>query len=118
MDHAFGRAAPFGLGIEEELLLVEPRTHALAHVAPEVVPRVAVADGAGEVKYDVYSALVELATPLVRTAGEGGAALRRLRGAVRAAGGAVIGCGIHPPGALRGGEHGRQPPQQGVPPPP
>src|SRR4051794_40269676 len=99
MEHAFGRVEPFGLGMEEELLLVDPRTHALAHVAPEVVPRTAVDDAAGEVKYDVYSALVELASPRVPTASEGRAALRRLRDGVRAAGGTPIGCGIHPDGA-------------------
>src|SRR3954452_21690316 len=109
MEHAFGRVEPFGLGMEEELLLVDPRTHALAHVAEEVVPRVAVADGAGEVKYDVYSALVELASPLVRTATEGGAALRRLRDAVRAAGGTLVGCGIHPDGAFGDVEHVDEP---------
>ena len=53
MEHAFGRSAPLRLGMEEELLLVRPRTHALAHVAPDIVPRLQPA--AGEV--DSTSAL-------------------------------------------------------------
>ena len=33
MDHAFGSSQPFTLGIEEELLLVDPETRRLAPVA-------------------------------------------------------------------------------------
>ena len=38
-EHAFGNGAPFSVGLEEELLLVDAETHALAHVAEEVLPR-------------------------------------------------------------------------------
>ena len=41
MEQAFGREADFALGIEEELLLVDPRTLGLAHVASELMRRVA-----------------------------------------------------------------------------
>jgi len=89
--------------MEEELLLVRPRTHALAHVAPDIVPRLQPA--AGEVKYDVYSALVESTSPVVANAHEGAAALAALRRDVLAAGGTLIGCGIHPDGAFGDVEH-------------
>src|SRR3954447_5496397 len=98
MEHAFGRSAPFGLGMEEELLLVDSRTHALAHVSSALVPRVEVP--AGEVKHDVYEALVETATPVVAGAVAGGEALGALRTALRAAGATLIGWGIHPDGAF------------------
>ena len=49
---------------------------------------------------DTYSALIELASPVARDAGEGIAALSALRARVRAAGGTVIGAGIHPDGAF------------------
>ena len=49
---------------------------------------------------DTYSALIELASPVARDAGEGVAALSALRARVRAAGGTVIGAGIHPDGAF------------------
>jgi len=103
MEHAFGRAAPFALGMEEELLLVDPETLALAHVAERVVP--AVVAPAGEVKYDVYRALAESTSPVVRSAPEGGAALADLRRALMAAGATLIGCGIHPDGAFGDVEH-------------
>jgi carboxylate-amine ligase len=49
---------------------------------------------------DTYSALIELASPVTHDAGEGIAALSALRARVRAAGGTVIGAGIHPDGAF------------------
>src|SRR3954465_15846217 len=98
MEHAFGRSAPFRLGMEEELLLVDPRTRALSHTSTRIVPRVKVP--AGEVKHDVYEALVETASPIVAGAVEGGEALAVLRSALRDAGATLIGCGIHPDGAF------------------
>ena len=58
---------------------------------------------------DTYSALVELASPVARDAGEGVAALRALRARVRAAGGTRIGAGIHPDGAFGDVEHVDEP---------
>jgi carboxylate-amine ligase len=98
MEHAFGRAAPFALGMEEELLLVAPDTLALAHVASTLVPHVRT--DAGQVEYDVYEALVELSTPIVADAAAGERSLGALRAAVRAAGGTLIGAGLHPDGAF------------------
>jgi carboxylate-amine ligase len=95
MEHRFGRAAPFALGMEEELLLLDPSSGMLAHESSRVVPR-ADAAGDGTIEYDVYEALVEDASPIVADAVEGGRALERLRAAVRAAGGTPAGAGIHP----------------------
>jgi carboxylate-amine ligase len=97
MEHAFGGEA-FTLGMEEELLLVDQDTHRLAHVSTRIVPRVDVP--AGEVKHDVYEALVETATPICRDAGEAAGHLRDLRGALQDAGATLIGAGIHPDGAF------------------
>ena len=58
---------------------------------------------------DTYSALVELASPVVRDADEGAAALSALRARVRAAGGTAIGAGIHPDGAFGDVEHVDEP---------
>jgi len=98
MDHAFGRAAPFALGVEEELLLVAPDTLGLAHVASRLLPTVR--PPAGRVQYDVYEALVELSTPIVPDAASAGTALAGLRDAVRAAGGTLLGAGLHPDAAF------------------
>ena len=103
MEHAFGRGPAYALGMEEELLLVDERSHALAPWASDLIPRVR--PPAGEVKFDVYEALVETATPIVRSAVEGGAVLRDLRRTLRDEGATLMGCGIHPDGAFGDVEH-------------
>ena len=98
MEHAFGREAPFALGVEEELLLVDPETLALRHHASELLDRVG--EQGGRVKHDVYEALVETASPISRRAGEAAGALGTLRAALREGGATLIGSGIHPDGAF------------------
>jgi glutamate---cysteine ligase / carboxylate-amine ligase len=98
VEHAFGRSAPFSLGLEEELLLVDPDTLELAHCASEVMSRAEAP--AGELKPDVYEAMVESATPIVRDVPAGAAALSRLRTALRRAGATLLGAGLHPTGAF------------------
>jgi carboxylate-amine ligase len=107
MEHAFGRGPSYALGMEEELLLVDPAGHALAPHASELIPRVR--PPVGEVKFDVYEALVETATPIVRSAPEGATQLGELRAALRAAGATLLGAGIHPEGAFGDVEHVDQP---------
>jgi glutamate---cysteine ligase / carboxylate-amine ligase len=94
MEHLFGRAAPFALGVEEELLLVDPATGALAPVASELVPQLE--PPVGTLMPDVYEALVEAASPISHDAIEGTRSLAALRAEVRARGGFPIGAGIHP----------------------
>ena len=91
MEHAFGRGESFALGVEEELLLVDPETLALDHRASEILPRLG--DAA---KPDVYEAEVETASPVSRGAEEAVAALGAVRDRMREAGATLIGCGIHP----------------------
>ena len=98
MDHAFGSSAPLRIGVEEELLLVGADTLGLAHVASELLPRVRTQ--AGEVKFDVYEALVETASPVCDDAAQAATALAAIRDDLVAAGATLIGCGIHPDGAL------------------
>lgn len=91
MEHAFGRGESLALGVEEELLLVDPDTLALDHRASEILPRLG--DAA---KPDVYEATVETASPVSRDAAEAVAALGDVRERMREAGATLIGCGIHP----------------------
>ncbi len=107
MEHAFGRAAPFALGVEEELLLVDPGTGELAHVASGLLP--GLAPEAGTIEPDVYEALVELASPISPNAIEGTRALEALRADVRAAGGTPLGGGIHPAGPFGEAPHVESP---------
>jgi carboxylate-amine ligase len=98
----FGAQADFAIGVEEELILVDPGSRALSHAGVEVLARMddTDADADGFAHPDTYSALIELASPVARNAGEGVAALSALRARVRAAGGTAIGAGIHPDGAF------------------
>ena len=100
VEHAFGRAAPFAIGVEEELLLVDAATLALAHGAGELLSR------AGErVKPDLYEAEVETASPVSRDAAEATAALGETRAALRAAGATLLGAGVHPDGPFGEAPH-------------
>ena len=103
MEHAFGRQEPFRLGIEEELLLVDPDTLGLANRASELRERVAPV--AGAVTNDVYEALIELSTPVVGSAGEGLAVLAETRARLQDAGGTLLGAGMHPDAPFGDVEH-------------
>ncbi len=98
MEHAFGRRAAFALGMEEELLLIDPATKRLAPMSSELVPRVRT--DAGSVMHDVYEALVETASPVSANAIEGGRSLAAMRQALRDAGATLMGSGIHPDSVL------------------
>ena len=69
MEHRFGQRAGFPLGIEEELLLVDGETFRPAHIASELVQAVRPAEGV--IMNDLYEALIECSTPVVRSAPEG-----------------------------------------------
>ena len=96
----FGAAADFALGIEEELLLVDPVTHALEHAAVEVLERLAVPPDEGAAIPEAFAALIELTSPVCADAAEAVAALGGLRGRLKAAGVTAIGAGLHPEGAF------------------
>jgi carboxylate-amine ligase len=101
---AFGRA--FALGVEEELIVVDPTTLALSHAGADIL---AAMDGAGGDRLpgsahpDTFAALVELASPVAATPEEGVRAIAALRAQALASGpptAALIGAGIHPDGAF------------------
>lgn len=92
--HAFGSSAPFSLGVEEELFLVDPATGAQIDASRAVLERIGAVDG--HVERELHACQVELITEVCATAGEAAAALRRLRAAVAATGAGVLGAGMHP----------------------
>jgi carboxylate-amine ligase len=94
---SYGR--PFALGVEEELLLVDPQTHLLAHDAQRILAQVS------GMKPDVYSALVESASPISADAAEAVGHLSRVRADARAAGATLMGAGIHPAGPFGEAPH-------------
>jgi glutamate---cysteine ligase / carboxylate-amine ligase len=103
VDHAFGRAAEFALGIEEELLLVDATTLRLADVASALVT--AVDPERGKVEHELYEALIECSTEVVRNVPEGMETLSALRGLLVDAGATLLGAGLHPTGAFGAVDH-------------
>ena len=96
----FGAAADFLLGVEEELLLVNPVTYALEHSAVDVLGRLSVPPVDGAAYPETYAGLVELASPPCAGASDVVASLAVLRGHLRAVGATAIGAGLHPDGAF------------------
>lgn len=94
MEHHFGEAPDFALGIEEELLLVDAETFRPANVASEIIA--ALQAEHGELMNDVYEALIESVTPVVRSAHEGVEVLTAQREQLHEAGATFIGGGVHP----------------------
>ena len=100
-DPAFGAPGrDFALGVEEELLVVDPATLALSHTGIDVLPRMTVAPEEGSAHPDTYAALIELASPVSANAEEGVGAIATLRARARSAGATLLGAGIHPDGAF------------------
>lgn len=85
---------PFRVGVEEELLLVDPQTRALSHTSAELLEKLG--DTGGHVKHDLYSAQIESASSPCGDAPAAIAELRRFRVAIADAGGCLLGAGIHP----------------------
>jgi carboxylate-amine ligase len=94
VKHAFGQHPDFTLGVEEELLLVDASTHALAHDSVRLID--ALAADPKSIHHDIYEAQIELSSPVCRDAAAGVGELARLRAAVIGAGGTPMGAGIHP----------------------
>ena len=96
----FGSGADFSLGIEDELLLVDPVTlYALDHSAVGVLDRLAVAPVDGAVHPEAYAGVVELVSPVCANASDAVAALAGLRGRLSAVGATGTCVGLHPDGA-------------------
>src|SRR3954468_5912091 len=93
-DHAFGASAPFSLGVEEELFLVDPATGSQIDASRAVLERLGDVDGT--VERELHACQVELITGVCGSAGEAARALRGLRDAVGATGAGILGAGMHP----------------------
>src|SRR2546421_6390938 len=92
MDHAFG--SEFTVGIEEELLLVDPETLLLTPVAAQVLAAMGAPEATAS--HEAYAAQVELRSPPSGNAAEAADSLRSARAAARAAGATLMGVGLHP----------------------
>jgi glutamate---cysteine ligase / carboxylate-amine ligase len=91
VEHAFGRRPGFPIGVEEELLLVDPRTLNLSQTASRFLERLP-----HQARPDVYEALLETASGVRGRAERAVTDLIEFRAAMRHAGATLIGAGVHP----------------------
>jgi carboxylate-amine ligase len=104
VESAFGRRPGFPIGVEEELLLVEPRTLTLAQSASRFLERLP-----HQARPDVYESLLETASG-VRGRAEGAVTdLLEFRAAMRHAGATLMGAGVHPTARFGDVRHVHQP---------
>jgi carboxylate-amine ligase len=88
----------FRVGVEEELLLVDPVSHALSHSSSRVLE--ALGDTSSDIKHDLYEAQIEIASPPSDDVAEAIRALRAHRREVANVGGILLGAGVHPAAAF------------------
>ena len=99
LDLAFGDRAPFSVGVEEELFLVDPLTGRQANASAAVLERLGPVNGT--IEREQHACQVETITGICESAGEAVAVLGGLRRAVLATGAGLLGSGTHP-SALEG----------------
>ncbi|HZO98331.1 MAG TPA: carboxylate-amine ligase [Gaiellaceae bacterium] len=80
VDHRFGRGDPYTLGVEEEYMLLDPETWDLVQHVDSMLARVS-DEGRFEARInpELMQSVLEITTPVCRTAGEVSESLRALR---------------------------------------
>jgi glutamate---cysteine ligase / carboxylate-amine ligase len=100
IEQAFGNSAPWSLGVEEEIMILDPDTLALAPGVEALLQAAEGQDLPGVLKMELLASMVELATDVCATPQDALAALRELRTAAderaRAAGLRIAAAGTHP----------------------
>jgi carboxylate-amine ligase len=94
-DHHFGEGRPFTLGVEEELLLADPRSGDQLNAGERVLAELGEVER-GEVKGEIHACQVELITDVCDNVADAVGVLRGLRQAVLDTGVGLIGSGTHP----------------------
>ena len=83
LDHAFGRGAAYTLGVEEEYMLLDPESFDLVQRIDTVLAAIVGHEDEARMKPELMQSVLEVATPVCRTAADAGRELRRLRRRVR-----------------------------------
>ena len=100
IPHAFGESAPFSLGVEEELMILDADTLDQVGAVETILAGVAGRTLPGALKTELFASVFETTTGICRDAVEVEAALVELRragaAAARAAGLVVAAAGTHP----------------------
>jgi carboxylate-amine ligase len=100
LDHKFGASDPYTLGVEEEYMLLDGETFDLVQHVETVLAAVAGHELGTRVNAELMQSVVEIATPVCRTAADVATELQTLRGYVtgvaREQGMRVGSAGTHP----------------------
>jgi carboxylate-amine ligase len=100
LDHKFGASDPYTLGVEEEYMLLDPETFDLVQHIDTVLASISGHELEPRIKPELMQSVLEIATPVCRSAGEIAAELRKLRSYVTEVGreqGLRVGsAGTHP----------------------
>jgi glutamate---cysteine ligase / carboxylate-amine ligase len=82
LEHAFGKGDPYTLGVEEEYMLLDPDTWDLVQHIDSVLAAVAEGEHVERINAELMQSVLEVTTPVCRTAGDVARSLARLRGYV------------------------------------
>ena len=82
VDHTFGSSDPFTLGVEEEYMLLDPESFDLVQHIETVLDAVEGDELADRINAELMQSVLEIATPVCRTAGDVMRELQTLRGYV------------------------------------
>jgi carboxylate-amine ligase len=100
LDHKFGAGAPYTLGVEEEYMLIDPETWDLVQHIDSVLAAVAEGEHEGRLHAELMQSVLEVTTPVCRTAADVERNLRGLRAYVaeiaRSEGCRFASAGTHP----------------------
>ncbi len=100
LDHRFGQSEPFTLGVEEEYMLLDGETFDLVQHIDTVLAATAGHELETRINAELMQSVLEIATPVCRTAADVMAELRTLRayvgGIAREKGARVGSAGTHP----------------------
>ena len=79
LEHKFGEGDPYTLGVEEEYMLLDPESFDLVQHIDTVLASIAGHELEERVKPELMQSVLEIATPVCRTAGDVDRELRKLR---------------------------------------
>jgi carboxylate-amine ligase len=79
LDHKFGQSDPFTLGVEEEYMLLDGETFDLVQHIDTVLAVIAGGEFEAQIKPELMQSVIEIATPVCRTASDAADELRKLR---------------------------------------
>ncbi len=100
LDHKFGAGAAYTLGVEEEYMLLDAETFDLVQHIDTVLAAITGHELETQINAELMQSVLEIATPVCRTAGDVDQALRQLRsyvgGVAREQGMRVGSAGTHP----------------------